>query len=1440
MKLPAPALKRSRRLVQTNFMTYFSSCLWGRYLLLLATVFCGAGSLCKGQLLESITVPDGMTQVSSTSEALSADGSVLVGEVRIVNPEGGPPTTHVYRWSEGAMELLPDEGQGSGGSWTKISADGSIIISNRRMRWDNGVFSLASEKNDAIYSISADGRVLVGDRDIFADGFLTARVPMRIVEGEFEELSTTIEGVSGIFPSPAVIDVSGDGSVVIGNVSYETTRRKTRGCRWVDGELLALPPLPGAGNEGDIISTYAEAISDNGRVIVGTTNLPLGVRIGTAWIDGEPIDLGGPRDVQVIPLDVSGNGSVIVGEVAGFSQDAFIWREGIGFSLLKDFMSDELGISIEGTLFTVASAVSADSETIAGRQFKNGVNSAYTLRFDNQKTIVVNVVGDERDADPDDGIIDVDLDEPGEQITLRAAIELANERAGKDRIEFDIPGGGIPTIKVGLPFPGTNVMQIGTDGDIFPHADRDEKFVIISSLKATDPVEIDGTTQPGGWVEITSSIGKNDPEARPWDGFNGLEIAGGNSEIRGLVINDIRGVGLLISEKGNNWIAGNRIGTDKTGMVSKPNNHGENLILVGGTPTTFIFYAGGLLVTSDNNLIGGTAPKDRNILSGQQNIFLGERMAAYGANLTLAGSGAYNNRIIGNFIGTNVTGDELVGGLNNGWNDDFVRLKVQNGAHDNVIGGFNPGERNVIGAILLNRTQNTQILNNYIGVGASGTQILDWLRTSIVINKSDSVLIQENTIRGGSPNSISSQKTENVEVYSNRIGVFENGEIMDSSTSRHLFFGNPSKNITIGGVESNRANLISHPANDSAVRTGILRTSVGRDFFSGNVANPNENIVFVGNQIIGEADENPQNYLIDLGGNGLDAIDFGDSDSKQNFPRLTGVSHENGVLRFEGNLDSHAGGDTYHLDFYKAEFPLPSGHGGTPLSYIGRGNLQTDLDGTGKFDFEIAYSDFSDSDYFTATATRVNGSTSEFSRNRRFNESFLNDLNREAYGDRNADGLDDVDQANVASFGAANGAATTIEVSAASSNSFELFLPKGVLGFSPLDELNPTLENIESETQASVNAPVNYSYSNGILTFEVQNLSAGASVSVKLILDDDATPNTLWVLESDDTWANTLTASIDGNQVTLTLTDGGRGDRDGATNGRIVAALGPATALPPLPDLELSITREDNSHILSWPLPYSNAIAEFSPDLSPDSWEVLGFDFPIEIANDRWETTIPNPINDLFTDFQAETTESGFYRLRHNLPTNEVTSISYHTWLRNQLEIEYGIAGGEWVTGATEAEAMATVFSPVSVTRSDFLVEDQPFFWGLNLRNAVVPANTWDDFVHFSAQQSIQSGDVLLVAIWIRGVDIGEGQPTINHAFELAEPPYTGLATHQVVTTSEWTQYLIPMEATFDLPTSWYSIHLGFAVQEIEVGGVAMLNYGNKYTIDQLPKLNVP
>lgn len=237
--------------------------------------------------------------------------------------------------------------------------------------------------------------------------------------------------------------------------------------------------------------------------------------------------------------------------------------------------------------------------------------------------------------------------------SLREAIISANNSPGTDTITFSI-GTGAQTIMPGSSLP------------VF-----------------TDPVIIDGTTQPGfNGAPIIELKGTNGGV-----GSVGLQINAGGCTVRGLVINSFS-TGIFLPMKDGNLIVGNYIGTDITGALDFGNtNFGINV------------------QGSNGNTIGGTTAADRNIISGN-------------GNTGLRFSGSSSNIVFGNYIGVDITGALDLGNDNQG-----VRLE---NAFNNKIGGTGQGEGNIIsgnadvGVLLVSAFSNI-IAGNRIGTDATGT-----------------------------------------------------------------------------------------------------------------------------------------------------------------------------------------------------------------------------------------------------------------------------------------------------------------------------------------------------------------------------------------------------------------------------------------------------------------------------------------------------------------------------------------------------------------------------------------------------------------------------------------------------------------------------------------------------------------------------------------------
>ncbi len=301
-------------------------------------------------------------------------------------------------------------------------------------------------------------------------------------------------------------------------------------------------------------------------------------------------------------------------------------------------------------------------------------------------------------------------------VTLREAINSINNGANQnadvvavgaygvnDTINFNIPAAGVQTIS-----------PVGALPSI------------------AKPMLIDGYSQPGASVNTLASddnavilIRLTGVAAGPLvPGFI-LTTGSTGTVIQGFSITNFSGPGISVQSSGNT-IRGNFIGVTETGLVAAPNGAGGNYPGV---------YINALLAfnVASNNLVGGSTPDARNVISGN---FGGVWVA------DSAGT-AQNNVIAGNFIGTNLHGTASLGQFT-------VAIQVMGTNADNTViggiagttpGGTCTGPCNVIagnaaGGILIRggnnlpagapgAVKNTVIQGNFIGVNALGTAALN-------------------------------------------------------------------------------------------------------------------------------------------------------------------------------------------------------------------------------------------------------------------------------------------------------------------------------------------------------------------------------------------------------------------------------------------------------------------------------------------------------------------------------------------------------------------------------------------------------------------------------------------------------------------------------------------------------------------------------------------
>lgn len=376
--------------------------------------------------------------------------------------------------------------------------------------------------------------------------------------------------------------------------------------------------------------------------------------------------------------------------------------------------------------------------------------------------------------------------------------------------------------------------------------------------------------------------------------------------------NTLSGIGIRSSN--SNIIQGNKIGCDRTGMFAIANYYGVALDssannTIGGNTSaqrniisgnayagvaintnishdnnikgnyiginangaaradTIANYYGIAINDSYNNIIGGAASGERNIIAGNKD-----------GGVAVMGPAAKNNSIKGNYIGTNVSGTDSIP------NSNGVLLS---GASANIIGGSITGEGNVISgntlagiALVYSGTRLNKVIGNYIGTNFQGNQILS-NHTGVYIKSN----ANKNTIGGAAPGERN--------ILSGNIEMGLAIESSDSNTVQGNYIGPDITGIT----------PLKLP-NDSLVQgNGMLFNSNSKYNIAGGY-NPGEGNIISGNRMYGHTYYGNSSYNPLIGNYiGVDAT------GNASMPNATGIcldgsAHHNPIINnvLSGNL----------------------------------------------------------------------------------------------------------------------------------------------------------------------------------------------------------------------------------------------------------------------------------------------------------------------------------------------------------------------------------------------------------------------------------------------------------------------------------------------------------------------------------------------------------
>ncbi len=411
---------------------------------------------------------------------------------------------------------------------------------------------------------------------------------------------------------------------------------------------------------------------------------------------------------------------------------------------------------------------------------------------------------------------------------------------------------------------------------------------------------------------------------------NGIEILGAHDNFIGgstteerNIVSGNRHVGIRIANAKNNIIKGNYVGLNRLGNAALLNYDG---ISIEGT--------------SKYNIIGGYTANERNYISGND---------AYG--IPVFGTGCNYNRIIGNYVGTDITGSIAI--------PNTYGVLFDDGASFNVVGGYEPGAGNLLsgnsgyGVFLYNPgTQQDSVIGNLIGTDKNGTAALPNGNGVVIDGPTFKHFIDSNVISGNLQNGIVLHLagTDNNVMIRNKIGTDIGGTQPIGNGLDGVRLGEGPRYNKVG--LSGNGNIIAYNGGNGIT---VMTAAELYNTFS-------ENSIW-GNAKIG----------IDLYPEGVTLNDAGDYDTGPNdllnFPDIKNISYNSGtgITSISGIMDYEInnGPEGIKVELFKSD-------NGQGKKFIGF----TIVDAQGNWSFNCSC--LSAEDKITATATDLSGNTSEF------------------------------------------------------------------------------------------------------------------------------------------------------------------------------------------------------------------------------------------------------------------------------------------------------------------------------------------------------------------------------------------------------------------------------------------------------------------------------
>jgi len=328
----------------------------------------------------------------------------------------------------------------------------------------------------------------------------------------------------------------------------------------------------------------------------------------------------------------------------------------------------------------------------------------------------------------------------------------------------------------------------------------------------TNPVVIDGYTEAGAapnsngpWQSDHAVLNIVLDGASAGSSAIGLTVSSNNTTVEGLVVNNFAGGGIWL-QGNDDAVQGDFLGTDATGTMAE------------GNPSADV------ALTGTGDLVGGTQPADRNIISGNGNGGQIDVFAAYGY-LPYGNAGVYDNgyaaEIEGNFIGTDATGTKAL--------PNYFGIESIGSDTKLTVGGMAVGAGNLIsgnGDAGIWAGASAGIQGNRIGTDVTGM---------VALPNSTGIWVTGNgsSIGGTAPaasNLISGNSYAGINLQNSSNSIIEGNQILGNAYYGVDVFG-AANNNQIGDLASGAANVIADNGTGAFLWVGGSGNNVaGNDF----------------------------------------------------------------------------------------------------------------------------------------------------------------------------------------------------------------------------------------------------------------------------------------------------------------------------------------------------------------------------------------------------------------------------------------------------------------------------------------------------------------------------------------------------------------------------------------------------------------------------------